>query len=754
MLNTSLKTLVGAMTLAFFHQAAQASAPAWPAEAKARAGAPNVVVILLDDVGFGASATFGGPAQTPVLSQLAAGGLSYNQFHTTALCSPTRASLLTGRNHHQVGFGTITEGANANPGYTSIWNKGTASVAKVLQANGYATAGFGKWHNTPVWETGPAGPFDHWPTRLGFDYFYGFHGGETSQWEPALFRNTQLVDAPSTPDKGYHVTTDIVDESIKWVKTVQSSTPDRPYFLYVAPGATHAPLHVPKEWIAKYKGKFDQGWDKLREETFARQKAAGVIPSNAELTPRPQELPAWDSLSADQQRLLARQMEVYAAFLEHTDHELGRLLTAIRQGPNGDNTAIFFIVGDNGASPEGGLNGSDHNITSFFLGIPDKVEDMLKNIDKLGSPELDNHFATPWAWATNTPFQWTKQVASHFGGVRNPLVVSWPARIKEGGQLRSQFSHVNDVTPTILDLAGLRLPDTIDGVKQLPLEGKSLVYSFDQPKAPSQHQVQYFEMAGNRAIYKDGWVAAARHGVPWEFKNRTNDFAGDRWELYKVSEDFSEAHDLAERYPDKLRELKKLFDQEAQRNQVYPLSAVLAIADPDKDPRPSLTRGRKEFVYLPGTGRIPQHNAPLLLGSHKITADLEIPERGGEGVIIAQGGRHGGFSLFVQGDRVVYEHNFFGKRHDVLTSTIPLPKGRSQVVIDFDQEAQLPLAGGLVRLSINGQPAGEIKLLRRGFPEVLESLDIGRESGSLVSAAYHGANDFSGKLEKVTVNIK
>jgi arylsulfatase len=756
----NLPTLLrpGALMLAVCSAGTAATAappPAWPEAARVRAGAPNVVVVLLDDVGFGAAATFGGPAQTPVLSQLAADGLRFNQFHTTALSSPTRAALLTGRNHHQVGFGTITEGANNNPGYTSLWNPATASVARVLQQQGYTTAGFGKWHNTPTWETGAAGPFEHWPARLGFDYYYGFHGGETSQYEPRLFRNSQLVEPPARPEQGYHVTTDLVDDSIRWLHNLQSATPDRPYFLYFATGAIHAPHHVPPEWIAKYRGQFDRGWDVLRAEIYARQKQLGVIPAGAELTPRPPELPAWDSLSADQKRLLARQMEVYAAFLEHTDHELGRLLAAVRQGPHGDNTLVFFIVGDNGASPEGGLNGSDHNVASFFLGVPDRLEDMLKNIDKLGGPEFDNHFATPWAWATDAPFQWTKQVASHLGGVRNPLVVSWPARIKGAGGLRSQFSHVNDIAPTIYDAAGIRPPARVDGVAQLPLEGRSLVYSFDQPQAPSRHRLQYFEMLGNRALYKDGWIAAARHGLPWaEGRLRNNDFGADRWELYHLDDDYSEAHDLAARYPARLAALKQEFEREARRNRVYPLNSVVAVVDPTKDTRPSLTRGRQEFVYPGGVDRIPLSQAPLLLTSHRISAELVVPAAGAEGVIVAEGGVGGGFSLYVQGDRVIYEHSFFGKRRDVLTSTLTLPRGPVRVEFDFDQDGKQAGAGGSARLAINGQPAGEIRLARIGFPEPLESLDIGRDSGSRVSPAYADAYGFTGTVARVTFQIK
>lgn len=720
----------------------------WPTQPAAPAGAPNVVVVLLDDVGFGATSTFGGPAQTPVLDKLAAEGLRYNQFHTTALSSPTRASLLTGRNHHQVGFGTITEAAQGYPGYNSVWPKSAASIPDILRRHGYSTAGFGKWHNTPTWESGPAGPFDHWPSGLGFEYYYGFQGGETSQWQPALFRNTTLLAPPATPEQGYHLTSDITDDAIGWLHTHQAVAPDKPYFLYYATGAAHAPHHVPAEWIAKYRGKFDQGWDKLREEIFARQKAAGIVPLNAELTARPTELPAWDSLSAEQKRLVAHQAEVFAAFLEHTDHEIGRLIEAVRAGPHGDNTLIMFVVGDNGGSPEGGLNGSDINIAASFLGIPNPVPEQLQHLDELGSERWDNHFATPWAWATDTPFQWTKQVASHFGGTRNGLVVSWPARLQGHGEVRSQFGHVNDIAPTIYEATGIRLPDTVDGVRQLPLEGKSLIPSFADAHAPERHRLQYFEMLGNRAIYKDGWVAAARHGLPWELNNRGEDFAADRWELYHVAEDFSQAHDLAVQNPQKLAELKREFEREATRNQVFPLHNSLALKSLlGGKPAPNGTR--REFTYHPDQAQLPSNSVPTLLRPYRFTAQLDVPASGAEGVIVAQGGRLGGYSLYVRNGHLVFANNFFGKLRDTLRSPDVLPSGAIEVGVEYLPRSSQPWTGGNAKLLVNGRVVAEGPLTRVGLPELSETFDVGRDRGSPVSAEYQAPFAFSGQIRQV-----
>jgi arylsulfatase len=557
---------------------AKDSVPDWPSPPTAPEGAPNVVLILLDDVGFGDIGTFGGPARTPALDRLAAEGLRYNRFHTSGVCAPTRAALLSGRNQHRVGWGSF--GGGGYPGYNGIWKKNAASIAEVLKSNGYSTAAFGKWHSTPLDEVSPVGSFDRWPTSRGFEYFFGNMHGNGSQWEPQLWRNT--VKLPLDPmQSGVHLTTRLTDEAIAWMDTHQTLAAEKPYFIYFATEATHVPHHVGKEWIEKYRGQFDQGWDVLREQIFARQKKLGVIPADAKLTPRPKELPAWKSLSADQRRLLARQMEVYAAFVEHTDHEVGRLLQAVRESPHADNTLILYIVGDNGGNePRCGINGAD-NLGNHFSGQSDSLDDQLERMDELGGPlnGWSNCYSIGWAWAGNTPFQWTKEVASHFGGTRNPLLVSWPERIKDRGGLRSQFSHVTDVATTVYAAAGIKPPEVFEGERQLSLDGISLLDSFDQPNAPGRH-VQYFEFEGNRAIYQDGWIAAARHFIPWVVTadnalvgpdGTRSDFNQDRWELYHIDRDFSEANDLATQYPGKLMELQALFDTQARLNDVYPL---------------------------------------------------------------------------------------------------------------------------------------------------------------------------------------
>ncbi|MCK9984446.1 MAG: hypothetical protein AzoDbin1_00918 [Azoarcus sp.] len=749
----SLLALAGPAT-ATAAQPANTPTPAWPQAPKPTADAPNIVVVLLDDVGFAATGTFGGPTDTPALDRLAAEGLRYNQFHTTALCSPTRAALLSGRNAHRVGFGTVTEIGNSQPGYNAFWQKSVASLPEILRRSGYSTAAFGKWHNTPEWEVSPVGPFDRWPTGLGFDYFYGFMLAEASQWEPPLYRNTTPVEPERAPKDGYQVTTALVDDAIRWAQTHDSVAPDKPYFLYFAPGAAHAPHHVTPEWIAKYRGRFDQGWDRLREESFARQKALGVIPADAVLTPRPKELPAWDSLSAEQKKLYARQAEVYAAFLAQTDFEVGRLIETLRKGPKGDNTLVFYVVGDNGASAEGGLDGSEDNMAAVFSGLGTDVARQLSNIDRLGGPDFDNHFASAWAWAFDTPFQWTKQIASHFGGTRNPLVVSWPARIRDRGGLRSQFGHVNDIAPTIYDVLGIRFPEVVDGVAQEPLDGASLAASFADATAPSQHRRQYFELSGNRAIYKDGWVAAAFHAVPWSLK-RSSDFAQDGWELYDVSNDFSQARDLADKHPEKLAELKALFDEEARRNKVFPLSNGFRedITTPDAR-RPSVAGDAREFVYRGDTPRLPVAATPTLLGAHRIKANIDVPADGGHGVILADGGRYGGFVLYAQDGRLVYEHNFFGRERTLITSTQPLPAGAVEVAFDYEPQGRGPWGGGIGRLTINGKPAGEGRIARVGLPSYVDTFDIGADRGSPVSHAYAAPGSFSGKVRDVTVTLK
>lgn len=728
----------------------------WPQPPKAPPGAPNIVLILLDDVGFAATSTFGGTAATPVLDRLAARGLRYNNFHTTALCSPTRAALLTGRNDHRAGFGSIMEGVSGFPGYNGIWKKTTVSVAEVLRRNGYSTAAFGKWHNTPYWEISPVGPFDRWPTNLGFEYFYGFQGGAQSQWEPHLYRNTAAVEPPATPAQGYHFTTDITDEAIRWVQTYSSLVPDKPYFLYFATGATHEPHHVPKDWIAKYRGEFDQGWDKLREEIFSRQKALGVIPADAELTPRPAELPAWDSLSADKKKLYARQMEIYAGFLAHTDHEVGRLLQVVAEGPHGDNTLILYIVGDNGGSGEGGIEGRDVPPEEIgLLAPPVPVQTRLQHLDELGSELFINNYSAAWAWATGAPFQWMKQVASHYGGTTNPLIVVWPARIKDHGGLRTQFAHVNDVAPTLYELTGIRFPTVVDGIEQLSLDGTSLAYTFDNPQAPSRHRTQLFEQVGSRAIYHDGWVAAARHSVPWDW-HRSADFAYDRWELYHVAEDYSEAHDLSAQFPAKLKSLQSLFDSEARRNLVYPLNT--SFGGPLFGPgQPSLTAGRYEFVYHSGL-RVPINAVPSFAGSHRLTAEVVIPESGAQGVIVAEGGRAGGFSWYVKDNRLVYENNFQGRKYELIVSRELVPHGKVELAYEFVRSDAQAGHGGTGRLYFNGRIVGEAPLTHYAAPSFFDiyfdSFSVGQAAGAPVSSAYDVPFPFTGTLGQLRVELK
>ena len=536
-------------------------------EVKAPSGAPNVIIILLDDMGFGQPSTFGGPIHMPTLDALAAQGLRYNEFHTTALCSPTRAALLTGRNHHMVNTGAVMDVATAFPGNTGVRPNSITPLAEILRLNGYSTAAFGKWHETPPWEVSPSGPTDRWPVRSGFDKFYGFMGGETNQWAPLIYDGMVQVEPPHDPN--YHFMTDMTNQAITWMRYQKSLTPDRPFFMYFAPGAVHAPHHVPKEWIAKYQGQFDEGWDKLREATLARQIKLGVVPSGTKLAPKPAAIQDWNALTPGEKQLFARQMEVYAGFAEMADTEIGRLLQALHDLGQADNTLIVYVAGDNGASAEGGKNGLFNELT-YFNGVPESVQDQLKHLGDLGGPKAYNHYAAGWAVAGDTPFTWTKQVASNFGGTRNGLVVVWPRRIKAQGDLRSQFHHVIDVAPTILEAAGLPEPKSVNGTAQIPMQGVSMMYTFDHPGAPSRHTTQYFEIAGNRAIYHDGWLAGTVHRAPWERTPRAL-LAGDRWELYNTEEDFSLASDLAAKDPAKLKQMQALFLQEAIKNHVLPI---------------------------------------------------------------------------------------------------------------------------------------------------------------------------------------
>jgi arylsulfatase A-like enzyme len=742
---------------------ARRSTPAWDPAVTAPQGAPNIVLILVDDVGFSATSAFGGPIETPAFAALAKSGLRYNGFHVNAYCSPTRAALLSGRNAHQIGFGAIAERAAGFPGYNSLWPKSAASIAEVLKDNGYNTAAFGKWHNTPVWQISSAGPFDRWPAGLGFEYFYGFLGAADNQYYPHLYRNTTPVEPATRPEQGYNLTDDITKDAIRWLHDQDAADPDKPFFLYFATGATHEPHQVPKNWIAKYQGKFDAGWDKLREENFARQKQLGVIPANAKLTPRPEGLPAWDSLSAEEKKLVAHEAEVYAAYAAQADYDVGRVLQAVDDEGKKENTVVVWIFGDNGASAEGGPTGRD---AIDIAGNPKSVSERLKTIDELGSEAFLNHYAAAWAWALSAPFQGTKVDSSHLGGTTDPLVISWPKRIKDAGGIRSQFGHVNDIAPTLYELAGIKAPATVDGVPQIPLEGTSLVYTFDHPEEPSRHHVQYFATSGNRAIYKDGWWAGDLVRSTWE-PSRTppgtdpqgpQDYDVHPWQLYDLNNDYSQSNNLAEKYPEKLKELEALFDEEAKRNQVYPLLPAAGNI-------PSGRRAAQNtFVYQDGVDRLNGRMGPNLDGrAYTIDADVDIPAPGTTGVIFSRGGRYGGSSLFVKNSRVVYEVNAFGSRAGQMISSDPLPTGRVHVRVEITpanggQHANTATDGsrtvlpGTGKLFVNGKQTAEgsfLNLLGTGA-----GVDIGSNLGSEVSSEYHAPNNFTGEIEQVTIRVR
>jgi arylsulfatase len=613
-------------------------------EVKAPEGAPNVLIVLLDDMGFGQSSAFGGPIHMPTVEGLANDGLRYNEFHTTALCSPTRVALLTGRNHHMNNMGAITEVATAFPGYTGQRPNAIAPLAETLRLNGYSTAAFGKSHETAAWEISVSGPTDRWPTRAGFDHFYGFLGGETNQWDPAIYEDMTRVHPTFPP--GYHFMADMTDKAIAWVQAEKSLTPDKPFFIYFAPGATHAPHHVPKEWIEKYKGQFDQGWDKVREETLARQKALGVVPPDTVLAPKPREIKDWTSLSDDEKRLFAHEMEVFAGFGEYADTEIGRLVSTIDELGQLDNTLVFYIIGDNGASAEGGMNGL-FNESTYFNNVTENVADLLKHLDQLGGPDTYNHYAAGWAVAGDTPFTWVKQVASSYGGTRNGLVVHWPKGIQAKNEVRSQWHHVIDVAPTVLDAAGLPEPTSVDGTPQIPIQGVSMMYSFIDPKAADRHLTQYFEIGGNRAIYHDGWLAGTIHGAPWDQVPR-HKLTEDVWELYDTRGDFSLAHDLAAATPDKLKEMQDLFMKEAEANHVLPLDdRKIERFDPKIAGRPDLMAGRTSLTLYPGMSVNENSFINLKNTSHTITAEVLVPQGGADGVLLAQGGKFGGWSFYL-----------------------------------------------------------------------------------------------------------
>jgi arylsulfatase A-like enzyme len=724
-------------------------------EVKAPEGAPNVVIVLIDDIGFGSSSAFGGPIRMPTLEKLASRGLRYNRFHTTALCSPTRTALLTGRNHHVNNAGAVMELATAFPGNTGVRPNSVAPLAEILRLNGYSTAAFGKYHETAPWEASVSGPYDRWPTGSGFDKFYGFIGGETNQWAPAIYDGVARVEPPHDPN--YHFTTDMTNQAIAWSRFQQALTPDKPFYMYFATGATHAPHHVPKEWIAKYKGEFDQGWDKLREETLARQIESGVVPGGTKLTARPAEIPAWDSLTADQKRLFTRQMETFAGFAEHTDYEVGRLVQAIEDMGEMENTLFFYIVGDNGASAEGGPDGTYNEILALN-GIVSDVSSQLAHIDEWGGPSTFPHFSVGWAHAGNTPFQWTKQVASHFGGTRNPMVVHWPGRIQNAhGEVRSQFHHVIDIAPTVLEAAGLPQPTMVNGTRQYPMDGTSMVYTFEDPNAPERRTTQYFEMFGNRAIYHDGWVAATRHSIPW-LMAELPPFDQDRWELYNVAEDFSQADDLAAENPEKLKELQDLFAQEAIRNYVFPLDdRRVERFDAALAGRPDLMGPRTSLTLYEGMTGITENSFINIKGrSIAITAEIDVPASA-SGVLIAQAGRFGGWSLYMKDGRVHHVYNFGGLERSTVRAPSPLAPGTHTVVYDFVYDGGAPGSGGLSRLTIDGEPAGEVRVPRT-MPFLYsgdEGVDVGVDNETPVTDDYEqGRNEFTGRVAKVTVETK
>jgi arylsulfatase A-like enzyme len=723
------------------------------------AGAPNVLIILLDDIGFGASSAFGGPCATPTAERLAAGGLKLNRFHTTALCSPTRQALLTGRNHHTVGMGGITEIATSAPGYNSIRPNTCAPLAETLKLNGYSTAQFGKCHEVPVWETSPMGPFDAWPTGGGgFEYFYGFIGGETNQYYPAIYEGTTPVEQERTPEEGYHFTEDMTDKAIGWIRQQKALTPDKPFFVYFAPGATHAPHHVPTEWSDKYRGRFDQGWDALREKILARQKELGVVPPETELTARHEEIPAWDDMPDELKPVLARQMEVYAAFLEHTDHHIGRLVDALDDLGIFEDTLVYYIIGDNGASAEGTLNGT-FNEGFIFNGAADleTPEFMAARIDKFGGPEAYNHFAVGWAHAMDTPYQWTKQVASHWGGTRNGTVVLWPRGISARGEVRQQFHHVIDVGPTVLEAAGIPEPGSVNGVEQRPMEGVSMLYAFDDASAGERRTTQYFEMFCNRGIYHEGWTAVTRHSTPWLPTAELPSLDEDVWELYDTNTDWSQAHDLAAEMPEKLAELKQLWHEEALKYNVLPLDdRRIERFNSDLAGRPQLVRGSSQLLFG-GMRRLSENSVINLKNkSHSVTAQLQVPDGSAEGVIISQGGAFAGWSLYVKGGRPKYTYNFLGLQLFSIEGSSPFPAGSHQVRMEFAYDGGGLAKGGTVTLYVDGDKVGEGRV-DATIPMVFsadETCDVGSDTGSPVTPDYTAnTSHFTGTVEWVQIDI-
>jgi arylsulfatase A-like enzyme len=719
-------------------------------------GAPNVLIVLIDDTGFAASSAFGGPVNTPTAERLAADGLKYNRFHTTALCSPTRQALLTGRNHHAVGMGGITEIATSAPGYSSIRPNTCAPLAETLKLNGYSTAQFGKCHEVPVWETSPMGPFSAWPTGSGFEHFYGFIGGETNQYAPAIYRDTVPIEQPKTAEEGYHFTEDMTDQAIDWIKQQKALMPDKPFFVYYAPGATHAPHHVPTEWSDKYKGQFDDGWDALRERTLARQKELGVIPADAELTERPEEIPAWDDMPDDLKPVLARQMEVYAGFLEHTDHHVGRLLDSLSELEILEDTLVYYIIGDNGASAEGTPTGCFNELVVLngASGL-ETTEFMVSKIDEFGTPTAYNHYAVGWAHAMDTPYQWTKQIASHWGGTRNGTIVHWPAGIKAKGEIRSQFHHVIDVAATVLEVAQLPEPLSVNGVQQQPLHGVSMAYAFDDRSAEDRRTTQYFEMFCNRGIYHEGWTAVTRHSIPWVLAEAPP-LDDDVWELY-APDDWTQARDIAADNPEKLAQLQLLFLIEAAKYNVLPLDDRRAERfNPDLAGRPQLVRGTSQLLFG-RMGRLSENSVVAIKNkSHSITAQIDVPEEGASGVIISQGGAFGGFVLYAKEGKPAYCYNLFGLQQFKIYGEDPIPAGEHQVRMEFAYDGGGLGKGGDVTLYVDGEQVGEGRV-DATVPMLFsadETTDVGSDTATPVSDDYGTRNsEFTGDVRWVQIDL-
>ena len=736
------------------------SKPWWPPRVVPPKGAPNILLIMTDDQGYGVSGTFGGVIPTPALDRIAKAGLRYTHFNSTALCSPTRAALITGRNHHSVGTGVIGELATGYPGYDTIISPDSATIGTILKSNGYATSWFGKNHNTPGFQMSVAGPFHQWPSGLGFDYFYGFMGGETDQWTPYLFRDhTQIF--PWIGKPGYNLTTDLADEAIAHMRDLNAAAPDQPFFVYYVPGGSHAPHQPTKEWIDKFKGKFDMGWNVMREQIFANQKRLGIVPANAQLTPWPDDLKKWDALSADEKKLFARQAEVFAAYTAYTDHEIGRVIQQVEDMGKLGNTLIIYIDGDNGTSPEGSTLGTPNVFTAYngVLDLP--VEEQLKFYDAWGSPATYPHMAVGWAWAFDTPFKWTKQIASHFGGTRQGLAISWPARIKDAGGIRQQFHHVIDIVPTILEATGIKAPAMVNGIKQKPIEGVSMAYTFDKANAaaPSTHKTQYFEIASNRGIYHDGWYANTTPPIgPWVLNAPMPAVADYKWELYNLAEDYSQANDLAAKMPGKLKEMQALFMQEAVKYNVLPLdnrTFARAIT-----PRPSATAGKTAFTYTGENPGIPEGNAPSILNkSFTITAEVEVPQGGGDGMIVTQGGRFGGYGLYLLKGKPVFTYNLVMlliARWAGPAQQPPLTAGKHSVVFDFKYDGPGIAKGGTGVLQVDGQVVRTLTIPKT-IPFIMapgETFDVGLDTRSGVNDLdYQVPFRFNGKIDKLTFNL-